>query len=124
MAHFAKVVDGKVINVIVAEPEFFNTFIDSSPGSWIQTSCNTRNGIHYIPDTDTPSEDQTRALRKNFASIGFTYDFERDAFIPPKPHASWNLNETTCNWEPPVKHPKDNKRYFWDEETTSWKVAK
>lgn len=120
MAHFAKVVDGTVTQVIVAEPEFFETFVDSSPGEWIQTSYNTRGGVHYNPETGEPSADQSKALRKNYAGIGFTYDRTRDAFIPPKPYASWNLNETSCLWEAPVAMPTDGKRYSWDEATTSW----
>lgn len=120
MAHFAKVSGGTVIQVIVAEPEFFNTFVDTSPGEWIQTSYNTRGGVHYNPNTNTPSEDQTKALRKNYAGIGYTYDRERDAFIPPKPFNSWNLNETSCLWEPPTPYPNDGERYIWNEETTSW----
>lgn len=86
MAHFAKVVNGIVTQVIVAEPEFFQTFVDSSPGEWIQTSYNTRGGIHYDPLTGLPSEDQSKALRANFAGIGFTYDRENDVFYAPKPH--------------------------------------
>jgi hypothetical protein len=120
MAHFAKVVDGTVTQVIVAEPEFFETFVDSSPGEWIQTSYNTRGGVHYNPETGEPSADQTKALRKNYAGIGFTYDRTKDAFIPPKPYASWNLNETSCLWESPVAYPTDGNRYTWDEATTSW----
>ena len=120
MAHFAKVVDGTVTQVIVAEPEFFETFVDSSPGEWIQTSYNTRGGVHYNPETGEPSTDQSKALRKNYAGIGFTYDRIRDAFIPPKQYASWNLNETSCLWEAPVAMPTDGKRYNWDEATTSW----
>ena len=123
MAHFAKVVDGTVTQVIVAEPEFFNTFVDSSPGEWIQTSYNTRGGVHYNPETGEPSADQTKALRKNYAGIGFSYDRTRDAFIPPKPYASWNLNEETCLWESPVAYPTDGQRYTWNEETTSWDLA-
>lgn len=121
MAHFAKVVDGKVTQVIVAEPEFFNTFVDSSPGEWIQTSYNTRGGVHYDPNSGNPSADQTKALRKNYAGIGYTYDRTRDAFIPPQPFNSWVLNETSCLWEAPVPYPNDGKRYAWDEATTSWK---
>lgn len=120
MAHFAKVVDGTVTQVIVAEPEFFETFVDSSPGEWIQTSYNTRGGVHYNAETGEPSADQSKALRKNYAGIGFTYDRQLDAFIPPKPYASWNLNETTGLWESPVAMPTDGKRYAWDEATTSW----
>lgn len=120
MAHFAKVTDGKVTQVIVAEPEFFETFVDTSPGQWIQTSYNTRGGVHYNPETGEPSEDQTKALRKNYAGIGFSYDSLLDAFIPPKPFASWVLNETSCLWESPVAYPTDGARYEWDEATTSW----
>ena len=110
MGHFAKVNNGIVEQVIVAEPEFFQTFVDSSPGEWIQTSYNTHGGQHP----------EGRPLRKNYAGIGFTYDRTRDAFIPPKPYASWVLNETTCLWEPPVAYPSDGKRYIWNEVTTSW----
>lgn len=110
MSHFAKVVDGKVVQVIVAEPEFFETFVDSSPGQWIQTSYNTIGGQHP----------EGRPLRKNYAGVGYTYDPVRDAFIPPQPFPSWTLNEQTCLWNPPVPAPTDGKRYAWDEATTSW----
>jgi hypothetical protein len=120
MGHFAKVNNGIVEQVIVAEPEFFQTFVDSSPGEWIQTSYNTRGGVHYQPDSNEPSADQTKALRKNYAGIGFTYNHLRDAFIPPKPYASWVLNEASCLWDSPVPYPTDGKRYMWDEATTSW----
>ena len=110
MSHFAKVNNGIVEQVIVAEPEFFQTFVDSSPGEWIQTSYNTHGGQHP----------EGRPLRKNYAGIGFTYDRTRDAFIPPKPYASWVLNETTCLWDSPVPYPTDGKKYQWDEATTSW----
>jgi hypothetical protein len=111
MAHFAKVVDGKVTQVIVAEPEFFETFVDTSPGEWIQTSYNTRGGEHTLGGTP---------LRKNYAGIGYTYDRVRDAFIPPQPYASWTLNEDTCLWDAPVEYPDDGKAYKWDEATTNW----
>jgi hypothetical protein len=111
MAHFAKVVDGKVSQVIVAEKEFFDTFVDSSPGEWIQTSYNTHGGVHK--NGGTP-------LRKNYAGIGFTYDRTRDAFIPHQPFASWVLDEQTCLWNAPVAMPSDGKTYAWDEATTSW----
>jgi len=110
MSHFAKVVDGIVTQVIVAEQEFFDTFVDSSPGEWIQTSYNTHGGQHP----------EGRPLRKNYAGIGFTYDRERDAFIPPKPYNSWELNEDSCLWQAPVPMPEDGKGYIWNEETTSW----
>ena len=112
MSHFAKVLDGKVIQVIVAELEFFETFVDSSPGEWIQTSYNTFGGIHKLGGTP---------LRKNYAGIGFTYDAQKDAFISPKPYESWLLNEDSCLWEAPIPMPKDEKLYNWDEATLSWK---
>jgi hypothetical protein len=120
MSHFAKIENGIVTKVIVAEPEFFDSFVDESPGSWIQTSYNTRGGIHYDPETGEPSEDQSKALRKNYAGIGYTYDPNRDAFIPPKPYPSWVLNEQTCLWGAPVLYPDDGKRYYWDEINQSW----
>jgi hypothetical protein len=127
MAHFAKVQNGIVTNVIVAEPEFFDTFIDSSPGEWIQTSYNLKGGIYYNPETGLPVEDQAASLannparnRKNYAGVGYTYDREKDAFIPPKRVNSFVLNEETCLWEPPVAKPNDGKPYYWDEATVSW----
>ena len=112
MAHFAKVCDGIVTQVIVAEADFFNSFVDTSPGEWIQTSYNTHGGVHL--NGGTP-------LRKNYAGIGFTYDRERDAFIPPQPYSSWILNEDTCLWNAPVAYPDDGEVYQWDEATVSWK---
>jgi hypothetical protein len=88
MSHFCKVVNGIVTQVIVAEPEFFDTFVDTSPGEWIQTSYNTHGGQHP----------EGRPLRKNYAGIGYTYDRERDAFIPPKPEGDYALDEETCLW--------------------------
>lgn len=111
MGHFAKVQNGVVTQVIVAEPEFFETFVDSSPGEWVQTSYNTHGGVHA--NGGTP-------LRKNYAGIGFTYDKDRDAFIPPKPFPSWVLNEDTCLWGAPVPYPQDGKQYKWDEPSLSW----
>tara|TARA_R110000868_G_scaffold211740_2_gene461766 strand:+ start:919 stop:1275 length:357 start_codon:yes stop_codon:yes gene_type:complete len=111
MAHFAKVVDGKVTQVIVAEKEFFDTFVDSSPGEWIQTSYNTHGGVHK--NGGTP-------LRKNYAGIGYSYDRTKDAFIPPQPFASWILNDSTCLWNAPTPMPTDGKMYNWDEATTAW----
>ena len=123
MAHFAKVNNGIVEQVIVAEPEFFQTFVDSSPGTWIQTSYNTLGGVHYDPETRQPSADQSKALRKNYAGIGFTYDAQRDAFIEPKPFESWTLNEATCLWEPPVARPDDGQLYNWNETEQRWDLV-
>ena len=117
MSHFAKVVDGKVINVIVAEIEFFNTFVDTSPGEWVQTSYNTRGGIHYGQD-DKP--DGGVALRGNYAGIGYIYDAINDVFYSPQPYASWTLNKTTWLWEAPVPRPTDGNSYKWNEESKTW----
>jgi hypothetical protein len=111
MAHFAKVLNGIVVNVIVAEPEFFESFVDTSPGEWIQTSYNTHGGVHSLGGTP---------LRKNFAGVGYTYDSKRDAFIPPKPFPSWVLNEDTCLWDAPIPMPTDGNEYKWDEEGQQW----
>lgn len=120
MGHFAKVVDGTVVQVIVAEPDFFDSFVDTSPGEWVKTSYNTRAGIHYKDGSWEPSEDQSKALRKNYAGVGYTYDSVRDAFIPPKWFASWVLNETTCDWEAPFPAPDDGKHYEWNEGVKNW----
>jgi len=120
MAHFAKVLDGKVTRVIRADESFFEKFVDFSPGSWVQTSYNTYGGIHYGPDG---KPDGGVALRKNYAGIGYLYDAARDAFIPPQPYTSWTLNEDTCLWDPPIPYPSDGKLYNWDEESKSWKEA-
>jgi hypothetical protein len=112
MGHFAKVVDGKVTQVIVAEPDFFDTFVDSSPGAWIQTSYNTVGGVHTQGGTP---------LRKNYAGVGYSYDAVKDAFIPPQPFASWVLDDSTCLWNAPTPMPQDGKMYTWDEPTLAWK---
>ena len=113
MAHYAKVNNTIVEQIIVAEPEFFDTFIDSSPGAWVQTSYNTRGGVHYEPNSNTPSSDQSKALRKNYAVIGGYYDGV--GFHDAQPFASWTLNSTTYYWEPPVTYPSDGKSYVWNE---------
>ena len=93
MGHFAKVINGKVTQVIVAEPEFFKTFVDSSPGEWIQTSYNTYGNQHKLGGTP---------LRGNYAGIDYTYDKENDVFIAPKPADDATLNTETWLWEVPV----------------------
>ena len=120
MAHWAKIENGKVINVIRADEDFFDTFVDSTPGTWLQTSYNTRGGVHYEPDSNTPSSDQSKALRKNYAGIGYTYDATKDAFIAPQPFPSWALDEDACIWLPPTPRPEDENTYYWDEETQQW----
>jgi hypothetical protein len=110
MSHFAKVLDGKVVQVIVAEQDFFDTFVNSSPGQWIQTSYNTYGNQHP----------EGRPLRGNYAGIGFTYDATHDVFYQSQPYASWTLNQMTWLWEPPTPYPTDGKFYEWNESTTSW----
>jgi hypothetical protein len=117
MSHYAKVVDSKVTQVIVAEADFFNTFVDTSPGEWIQTSYNTRGGVHYGQDGNP---DDGVALRGNYAGIGFTYDRVNDVFYPPQPYPSWTLNESTWSWTAPVPYPTDDNVYNWDEATKTW----
>ena len=114
MSHFAKVLDGKVINVIVAEPEFFETFVDSTPGEWIQTSYNTFGNQHKLGGTP---------LRGNYAGVGMIYDRTNDVFYVVQPFPSWTLNQTTWLWEAPVAMPTDGKVYTWNESTTSWDLV-
>jgi hypothetical protein len=120
MSHFAKIVDSKVVSVIVAEPEFFDTFVDSSPGTWLQVSYNTRGGVHYDPATGQPSADQSKALRGNYPGIGYHHDPVADVFYAPQPYASWVLSPKTFLWEAPVAMPTDGKPYRWDEATKAW----
>ena len=107
MAHYAKVTNGIVEQVIVAE----QSFIDTQEGTWVQTSYNTHGGVHT--NGGTP-------LRKNYAGIGYTYDATRDAFYAPQPYPSWTLNDDSCLWEAPTAMPNDGNSYTWNEETTSW----
>lgn len=88
-----------------------------------RTSYNTKGGVHYDPDTNEPSKDQSKAFRKNYAGIGYTYDETKDAFIPPKTFDSWTLNETSCLWEAPVPYPNDGEMYIWNEQTTEWDLV-
>ena len=99
--YWAKVVDGLVVKVIVANDDFFETFIDDSAGTWIETKMDG-------------------SIRKNYAGIGHSYDQGRDAFYEPQPYSSWTLNETTCVWEPPVAHPNDGNMYEWNETDQQW----
>jgi hypothetical protein len=111
MAHFAEVVNGIVRRVIVAEQDFIDSGAVGIPSRWVQTSYNTYGGVHKLGGTP---------LRKNYAGVGYTYDEQRDAFIPPRPYQSWNLNEDTCLWESPIPYPNDYKPYLWNETTGSW----
>ena len=99
--YWAKVNNGLVEKVIVANDDFFDTFVDDSAGTWIETKMDG-------------------SIRKNYAGIGFSYDSTRDAFIPPKPYSSWTLDEDTCLWEAPVAYPSDDKMYKWNETDQQW----
>ena len=115
MAHFAKVENGIVTKVIVAEQDYIDNLVDDSPGEWIQTSYNTHGGVHSGGKTP---------LRKNYAAVGFVYDKDRDAFYPPKPYASWTLDDDTCIWSAPVDRPDNDILYDWDEENKKWVEVK
>ena len=119
MSHFAEIYgDGIVQRVIVIEQDIINSGDWGDPNNWIQTSYNTRGGIHYAPNSNDP--DDGVALRKNYAGKGYTYDQTRDAFTPPQPYPSWLLDEDTCQWNAPTPYPDDGKRYNWDEDNTQW----
>jgi hypothetical protein len=124
MAHFAKLDENNIVIFVTVgrqEDDGKEAELCARTGDvYKQTSYNTRGGVHYNPETGEPSADQSKALRKNYAGLGYTYDAGRDAFIPPKPYASWLLNEDTCLWDAPVPMPEDGSRYMWDEDTNSW----
>jgi hypothetical protein len=115
VAHFAKLDENNIVTFVTVgrqEDDGKEAELCARTGDvYKQTSYNTHGGVHALGGTP---------LRKNYAGIGYTYDAGRDAFIPPKPYASWLLNETTCLWDAPVAYPDDGKRYSWDEATTSW----
>ena len=112
MAHFAQLDENNIVTrVLVIDQETVNTGLFGAPSSFIQTSYNTSGGVHLLGGTP---------LRENYAGIGYTYDSERDAFIPPKPFDSWLLNEDTCLWEAPIPKPDNENVYDWNEESGSW----
>jgi len=118
MSHFAKVFEDRVVGVIRAEPDFFTTFVDTSPGEWIQVSYNSRGNVHYLPDSNIPSG--LPALRGNYPGVGYIYDRENDKFYPPTKYASWTLDTNTWLWNPPIPQPDDTGHWMWNESTQSW----
>jgi len=131
MSYFAKVptiVDGQgvVEEVIRADQAFINSGAVGDPFTWIQTSYNTRGGVYYVPDTNTPDADQSKALRANYAGIGSTYDSVNDVFYAPRPSNetgvfnSWTIGAPTWLWQPPIPFPTTGEPYTWDEQTQSW----
>ena len=119
MSHYAKINNGVVVAVIVAEADFFTNghFVDSTPGTWIQTSYNTRAGVHYGQDGQP---DGGVALRGNYAGMGYVYDSTHDVFYPPKPYDSWTISAPNWVWMPPTPFPDDGKFYSWDETNKTW----
>ena len=112
MAHFAQIDENNIVTrVLVIEQDVVDSGLFGEPNTWVQTSYNTIGGVHTLGGTP---------LRKNYAGIGYTYDSVRDAFIPPKPYASWTLVEDTCHWQAPVPMNDDGKVYTWNEDTLSW----
>jgi hypothetical protein len=126
MSHFAKLDENNiVIFVTVGRQEDDGKeaeLCERTGDTYKQTSYNTRAGVYYDPTTNEPAADQSKAFRKNFAGLGYTYDATRDAFIPPKPFDSWLLDEETCNWEAPVPYPSDGFRYIWNESEIDWEL--
>ena len=130
MAHYAYIDETNTVTRVIVGPdegsepegvESWETYFSAKgKGQALQTSYNTRGGVHYNAETGEPSADQTKALRKNYAGVRYLYDFERDAFIPPKPFESWVLDEATCLWAAPIPYPEDGAIYSWDEAAGDW----
>ena len=124
MSHFVKLDENNVVTFVTVGRQEDDgreeELITRTGDIYRQTSYNTRGGVHYDPETGEPSEDQSKALRKNYAGIGFTYDADRNAFIPPKPYDSWVLDEDTCLWVAPIPMPEDGEAYTWDEDAGDW----
>jgi hypothetical protein len=126
MAHYAFLDENDVVTEVIVGKDEKNFDWEQQYGSFRgqackRTSYNTRGGIYYNPETNEPSADQTKAFRKNYAGVGFTYDHNLDAFIPQKPYESWVLDEVSCLWNAPKVRPNDGKFYDWDEPSLSWK---
>ena len=116
MAHYAFLDENNIVTEVIVGKDEGNFDWEEQYGSFRgqvckRTSFNTVGGTHKLGGTP---------FRKNYAGIGYTYDSQRDAFIPPQPFPSWVMSEETCLWSSPVPYPTDNKRYSWDEATTSW----
>lgn len=125
MAHWAELDENNVVTRVLvgdnndpAGDEGYQWLLDNLGGTWVKTSYNATGGKRRNPETGEMTEEA--GFRKNYAGIGYTFDAGRDAFIPPKPFNSWNLNEDTCLWEAPTPYPADGKMYRWDEDTTAW----
>ena len=128
MAHYAIIDESNIVTYVHVGKDESDIVLDNNgnPINWEdyykakRTSYNTIGGIHYV--NGIPSQDQSKAFRKNYASIGYYYDEIRDAFIPPKPYPSWILNEDTCLWDAPIPYPNDGNNYIWNEEIGNWEL--
>jgi hypothetical protein len=119
MSHFAQIDENNVVQqVLVIDQSEIDTGNWGDPATWIQTSYNTRGGVYYTPNTNTPGPDQSKVFRKNYAGIGYTWDGV--GFAPPQPFPSWIKDSSTYQWDAPVAYPTDDKLYRWDEESLSW----
>ena len=124
MAHYAFLDENNVVTMVIVGKNEDEDGIDWEQfyGA-VRTSYNTAGGVYYDPDTQEPSQDQSKAFRKNYAGIGYTYDPVRDAFLPPKTFNSWVLDESSCTWQPPVPMPADGEIYQWNEDLQTWEMA-
>lgn len=128
MAHFAQLDEDNIVLQVIVSPDWADeiTMSQESGETWKKTSYNTFGGVWYDPDTGIPPDDQSKAFRKNYAGIGFTYDPVRDAFIPPQPFRCWILDEISCLWKPSVPYPADyfqfSGQYRWDEDNCIWVI--
>ena len=124
MAHYAFLDENNIVtHVIVGKDEGENGVDWEHFYGAVRTSYNTAGGVYYDPETNQPAQDQSKAFRKNYAGIGYSYDPTRDAFIPPKPFESWLLDEFSCTWKSPVEYPNDNNKYIWSESLLEWIIV-
>ncbi len=126
MSHFAKLDENNIVIFVTVgrqEDDGKEAELSQRTGdTYLQTSYNTHGGVYYDATTLQPASDQSKAFRKNYAGLGYTYDADRDAFIPPKPFESWVLDEASCLWEAPVPYPTDGLTYIWIEANTDWEL--
>jgi hypothetical protein len=124
MAHYAFLDENNTVTLVIVGKNEDEDGIDWEQfyGA-VRTSYNTAGGVYYDPDTQQPALDQSKAFRKNYAGIGYTYDPVRDAFLTPKPFNSWILDESSCTWQPPVPMPADGENYQWNEDLLTWEMA-
>jgi hypothetical protein len=127
MAHYAFLDQNNIVTEVIVGKDENSEFRDWEKfygnirqQTCVRTSYNTQAGVYIDPNTGLPAADQSKALRKNYAGVGFRYDTELDAFIPPQPYSSWVLVTETCQWEPPTPMPDDGNNYHWDEDTQTW----